>query len=790
MSVVTGWRGTLLALVVAGVWAPWASGLTLGAGGQPRLAIRTAAAASLPEQTAAAELRDYLGRVIGVAPALEAEAPGQAGPAIYVGPTAFAAAHGLDGAGMGAEEWAIKTVEGSLILAGGRPRGVLYAVYRFLEDEVGVHWWTPWEETVPRSPDLAVGDLDRRGRPVLAYRDIYMLYGRDVGRFAARNRLNREGDARIEARWGGGRDYGPPYHVHTFYLYLPPAQYFKTNPEFFSLVDGRRQAERHQLCLSNPALRDLFAQKLRETIEAAEAKAREAGGPPPAVYSLSQNDWNGQCQCEACQAIVEREGSEAGLMLDFVNDMASRVTPDHPDIHLDTLAYMYTQEPPRQIKAHDRVIVRLCDTHSNATFPITHPANRAFHDFLLSWGAVAKNLRIWDYAVTYAPPLGLPYPSEDTYGEDYRFYAEHNVEGVFTELEYPILADVRDLKVWVMIKQLEDPSRPYAEVAEVFAKGFYGAGGPHVLSARRLLRESQDRRQSTIAMSPGPAAFAFLDLDTVRGSQEAFDRADAAVGDDEVLRRRLRHARLSLDRATYLRQRDLRREWAARGQDAAAFPLDVNAAAARVRTAWSEQVAMRLDGSRAERSRRDLDAELRRFSELPSSVAPPSRFAGRPAGSVIDFTADMTRNWKDIVEVVKDPDAESGMANRLSFPNRGGDKHPLEKYLLPMPWGLYEQATKAFRVSATIKPEDVPGSGYHWYRFGTHAIPASTYLHVFWSWIIQLDLDNALMADSGTVPYTLWARIKFTGPAFPHGRAEDANAIWIERVVLERAEQP
>ena len=108
-----------------------------------------------------------------------------------------------------------------LYLVGGNPRGTLYAVYHFLEDVVGVHWWNPWEETVPRQPTLRVGPLDFQGRPAFRYRDIYMLYGLDGGRFAARNRLNREGDAPIEGRYGGSLDYGPPYHVHTFFRYFP-----------------------------------------------------------------------------------------------------------------------------------------------------------------------------------------------------------------------------------------------------------------------------------------------------------------------------------------------------------------------------------------------------------------------------------------------------------------------------------------------------------------------------------------------------------------------------------------
>src|SRR5260221_700608 len=45
---------------------------------------------------------------------------------------------------LGPEEIVIKTKGNRLLLAGGRPRGTLYAVSRFLQDQCGVRWWTPW----------------------------------------------------------------------------------------------------------------------------------------------------------------------------------------------------------------------------------------------------------------------------------------------------------------------------------------------------------------------------------------------------------------------------------------------------------------------------------------------------------------------------------------------------------------------------------------------------------------------------------------------------------------------
>ena len=747
--------------------------------------IHLARNATNAEQTAARELAEHIALMTGDTPAVKPEGTPAAGPTLFVGQTKVATQAGIDTATLGPEEWVVKSVGENLVLAGGRPRGTLYAVYHYLEDVCGVHWWNPWEQTIPKLGELKLKNLDLRGQPTIQYRDIYQFYGNDGGRFPARNRANRDGDARISADYGGCRDYGPPYHVHTFYMYIPPKTYFRTNPEWFSEIDGKRMAERHQLCLSNKQLRKVFVEKLREYIRQSEAKAKTDGTPPPVVYDISQNDWGGQCQCAACQAIVKREGdSEAGLLLDFINEIADAIATEFPHVYIDTLAYQYTQKPPRNIRPRDSVIIRLCDTRSNATFPITAETNTDFREFLLTWAGVAKNLRIWDYAVIYARPRGLPYPSADTYGEDFRFYAAHNVEGVFTELEYSITADVRDYKVWMMTKLLENPDADFTILQKEFTNGFYGSAGPFFRAYRAALRSSQNVRKAYIGMGPGASAFSFLDSDTVLASQKLFDEGEKLLAGNETLLRRWRHARLSLDRATCARWRQIIGDFKRLGKSPHEFPIDRARISARIKRTWTEQAATRLVKGRREKSLAQLEEEMTKYTALPTDLAPPAKFRDVSLKRLFDFTADLTRNWRNTVKVIKDPDAESGITNRLSFPNTGGEKHALQKYKLPMPWGLYIPRDKKFYASASITSEQIPGAGYHWYKFGTHTIKPSMYLYFFWSWIIQLDIDSAGDVRNPDAQFEIWARIKFTGPEFPHGKPDEPNAIWVERVVL------
>ncbi|MBU0607402.1 MAG: hypothetical protein KKI08_05920, partial [Armatimonadetes bacterium] len=127
-----------LGLVAAGSDA---AELRLSEGGRTTYAIIAGANPIPAEQTAARELAEYLEKVTGAEfRTVEETAAEKPVRAIYLGWTAFAAGEGIDCAKLGAEEWVIKTFGDSLVIAGGRPRGTLYGVYDFLENEAGVRW--------------------------------------------------------------------------------------------------------------------------------------------------------------------------------------------------------------------------------------------------------------------------------------------------------------------------------------------------------------------------------------------------------------------------------------------------------------------------------------------------------------------------------------------------------------------------------------------------------------------------------------------------------------------------
>jgi hypothetical protein len=577
--------------------------MKLSADGLARVEVYLANEASPAEQTAARELVEYLTKVTGAQFEFRPESEdGGRAPAILVGPTA--AARALEGPTdvPGEEEWIVRTVGDRLLLFGGRPRGTLYAVYEFLERHVGVRWWTPYEETVPFRPDLELPILDERGAPAFAYRDISLA---DIsGVFAARSRLNGH-FGRVPPSFGGARTYGPPNHVHTFYFYVPPEELLDEHPEYFSEIGGLRYGGEAQLCLTHPELPALVAARMARRIEEARREAADHGASLPTLFSFSQNDWARPCECEHCRSLVEREGSESGPVIEFVNELARRLAREDFDLWIDTLAYQYTLDAPSRLRTEPNVIVRVTGLHHrDFALPASHPSNSRYAAVVKAWIDRTDHLWVWDYSVVFGDFGDFPIPSLRALAEDYAWYLDQGVEGIYLQADYPIAADLRDLKLWVAAKLLSDPLRDYDALVEQFTSGYYGQAGRPIERYLEVLERAARRTPSRIGYVPEPEDYRYFDRKFFRAAHRLFDRAERKVTGDEILLRRVRHARLSLDRATLV-------FWPTAGRVGVG---GMDTVAERYRGTWRDQMALRSSEDQWQAVLDEVDREIRYWS--------------------------------------------------------------------------------------------------------------------------------------------------------------------------------
>ena len=496
------------------------------------------------ERTAAEELKTWL---VQAAEDGEVSVGGCEGVVFHVGDTEFAKARGL--VGLEDERWVIRSFGRDVVLNGGGSHGAIYAVSHFLEDFVGVRFWNDNDTDVPEAKSLALPALNATGRPVFRYRDIYRCGdpAKATPRFAMMRRLNRNGDAHVPQEWGGEFTYGPPYHCHTFDRMIPWKKYGTEHPEWFSLWEGKRTGgvESGQLCISNPEVRALLLKILRENIAKGDAAAKAKGVPAPRVYELSMNDSKKYCQCKRCMAEVAKYDF-SGFYLNLVNEISDEIAKTRPELYFSMLTYLYSEPPPKGgVKPRDNVIVKLCDTRSNQAAPITDPCNREFLDFLKSWRAIAKNLIIWDYAISFVnPSVFFPFASEFAYGETFRTFHENNVFGVFLEHEYPY-TDMYELKYYLESTLFEDPYQDAnAHIAD-FMDRYFGAAGKPILKARRHLDAIRKARGAFLTFMPPAEKFDFITMPDLEKMAALWDEAEAAVKDDAKRLDRVRRARKS-----------------------------------------------------------------------------------------------------------------------------------------------------------------------------------------------------------------------------------------------------
>ena len=512
--------------------------------------------ATLQERTAAEELSRYIGRIVGkeIPIAAEGAMPSPNMHIIYIGASDFAARAGVGLDAFAEEQWLIRTLGGNLILAGGGMRGTLYAVWHFLEDVCGVRWWTPYEESTPSTPELAIGPLDMQGRPAFALR-LFATHNRmltEEGRerlWAPRNRVNSELHWTIPAEYGGSVDYGTPGFVHTEAEYLVEMKRRNIlKPEWCAMKNGMRGGKENylnQLCLSNLEMRDAFLGILRDNI----AKDRRSLKVPPKIYNISLNDTSTKCECPECAAKVKKYGFDTGLLLEFVNQMAAGIADDYPDIIISTLAYMNTEPVPFGIRPARNVVITLCDTQSNYLRPI--PEDDRFGKLLKNWSTCADELFIWDYHSNFRDHC-IPMPFESTIQTDWQLFSKYSVKGVFTEY-YPFLEDLWYLRIFLMAKLSENPFANQQRIINDFTDGYYGAAGRHVREYIKLVNDAAAADDvSKVATMSTLEACRYVTPELAVKMQGIFERAEEAANGDDVLLKRLRLARLAADKSAYI----------------------------------------------------------------------------------------------------------------------------------------------------------------------------------------------------------------------------------------------
>ena len=525
---------------------------------------------------AAVELADYLGKAGGKHPSLFAESAPEAqqGNRIFVGLCQATIPVVTDP--LLPEELLVLTRGSDLHLVGGdlapgeRPcHGTLYAVYDFLEKEVGVRWLFPGEhgEVVPQHRRLLLSDLNRRYQPPVAkrkvrnvavsreetFRPLLEKWGipladwktahgpATTGPWFVRQRLG----ARIEL--DGGHAYDGWYETHG-----------KTHPEWFALQpDGTRHQKlpRERLCKSNPALWDEIAR-----VRVAEFKAN----PRKLTASLAPNDGgaNKFCLCDACRSLDPPEAPKLSNDSQLVDPATGRPFPEYPSLSDRVFTFfnevakrVRTEMPDRDLVCYAYSVYRSVPVRVKSLEPNLIVGYVGLkRDEIEAWARIAPRLYIRPNDLGPAIDLGLPRNHAAWFAESVRHCVDHRAVGFDFDNCHGNWS-AHGLDYYVLCKALWDPDIDVEATIDDYCRAAYGPAAAVMREYHDLLAKVSEAVRSDpqlVARSPHASKLRLhYNTDVLATLERLLAKAKAIQGDDSgvvariaMADRALEHARL------------------------------------------------------------------------------------------------------------------------------------------------------------------------------------------------------------------------------------------------------
>jgi len=727
--------------------------ITLAADGRSEYAIVVSGEATETERTAAAELNRYLEAVTGARfPIVSPDQVGH-GPAIYVGVLATLQHPGIDPQAEQLGRGAIRILLAGddLLIGGSDPRATLHAVYTFLEEVVGIRWWTDADEDIPATPTLVLdaSSLNISYTPPLQHRDLGQKTLAPA--LAAKLRLNGH-FSRIPASHGGhDRILG---WCHTFHQLLPPDEYFARHPEWYSLVKGQR-SRNAQLCLTNAEMRAELTRRALEWIR----KQPNAG-----IISISQNDHGAPCECETCTRLKEREGSESGPLIHFVNQVAADIAKEFPDVWVETLAYTYTRQPPRHVEPASNVLIRLAPIEALRDRPISDPVNAPFAQTLRAWKEVAPNLFIWDYTTNFSGHIA-PHPNLYHLGDNIRFYVDHNAIGLFMQGNgVSPVGSFEELRTWVLGHLLWNPSLDTKALIRTFLEGYYKDAAPYLSEYLDLVHRAATEKR--VHVTCYNADYGYMGLAEMNRATRLFADAEQAIAEDGELLDRVRRARLELDHLWLLSYWSLL-EQAQATQAEFLGPADPQSACEAFLEACTRYGARFYEGDNG-----SYPAFLRAVvAQRPKAAIPPRLEKAR---GYVDLQDNQFRKvFNSKTDIVEDPAASDGWALAMS-----GDITGWVTRLPVSAVALEHRGPNRCFINARVVTRS-SGSGSVAFKIGIYHEGTRKDLLSREVTLNEVGGDYQLI-DLGNVTLQPGAYIWITGP----GRSGKVETIYVDRVIF------
>lgn len=397
------------------------------------------------------------------------------------------------------------------------PRGVLYSVITYLQDDLGVRFYHEDEEFVPSYSRLIL-PKDRVVEPPFCMRN-YLVgkcyddcwdpgYVPTVLEQMTKNRVLDVYTATDDAHGGRPPVYGRNVS-HNFHFYCPYETYGESHPEFYAHIKSG-SLPNITIDITN-GIKDEDG-TLDESMDVSvakvvieEMKKDVLAHPECSFFSLTQEDGEEYFNDEHNKAL-EKKYKRSGILIRFCNVVVREVNAWAKkelgrEIHLVTFGYDYASEAP--VKEENGVLIPLdptCVADENLTIQLALFGNGFYSYFspkqdaklqksMREWKTVAKHFWFWAYDIDFA--------NYYAYFDSFHVIKENVLGFYHYGITYLLMQGSHDAKrnwqtdarAYVYDRLMWDFSLDPRTLLEEYLSAYYGPGGKSVLAFIDLLHD-------------------------------------------------------------------------------------------------------------------------------------------------------------------------------------------------------------------------------------------------------------------------------------------------------------
>lgn len=470
---------------------------------------------------AAKDLADYLGKMSG-ATVTVSDKPATGLVPIYVGsaPAKIALTKKSDFG----DAYLIDVRPDQIVLDGESSHAVRYAASRLLH-ALGVRWYGPDEmgEHVPKRQTVSLPIGRTEEAPHFQTRNL------GSGEWGWRNRIG------VQMLAQG----------HAFDGILETSKTFKTNPDYYPIVNGKPYGG--QANLSNPKVVELFTKKIGA--EFRKGPTTWAGGKTAAIgpddgLLLDERPESRAMESGELDRIF-RVPSATDRFIKFANAVATGLEKEFPDHTFGFYVYSNHDFPPRTVKPHRNLVPVVAPISFNRYLSIGNPneaTSMMLKDNILAWKALCKRVGVYLYNYNLAD-TAMPFTRRLAWSKDLPNLYKWGIRD----------ATIESMANWhtmvpgnyVIANLLWDVNSDVAALLDEVYANYYGPAGPAMREYNTLLENAYE---STTAFAGCTFSMHRIFTPKVMGELEAsLAKAEGAAKSDVLITRRLAVTRHSLN---------------------------------------------------------------------------------------------------------------------------------------------------------------------------------------------------------------------------------------------------